>query len=341
MSVLLRWSAYLALAGVALTLAGAGYERWASARDLAAHPPPGALVSVGDVTLHIDCRGAGSPVVLLEAGLGMDSTGWYKVHDELAAITQTCAYDRAGRGWSSPGDARLSSELVNGRLEALLAAAVREPVLLVGMSAGGVFVRDYFARHPREVVGMVLVDSSHEGQRRRLPEFPAGEDLTDLIRLCAWLQPLGIVRLLSSLDGFYADAETPAEQRAIALANAYRSHSCRALLLESEGFEAELVAGGSPPDLGDLPLIVLSQGNEPEADEELGLSEDWVMQQRAAWDVLQEELALLSTRGKRIVARQAGHLIQIDQPQIVIDSISDLVLELRAEGSRRPPISPG
>lgn len=332
MNPFIKWVLLPAFVGLVLITAGAVYEQWAAARDRAQFPPPGELVDVGDVTLHVDCRGTGTPAVVLEAGLGMDSTGWFKVHDDLARLTRTCAYDRAGRGWSSPGSAPISSELVNRRLRALLEAKVRDPVILVGMSAGGVFVRDYYARHPRHVVGMVLVDSSHEDQRHRLPEFPESADRTGQIRLCAWFQPVGVVRLASLLDPFFTNAGMPDDLMAAALANAYQPHFCRALLLESEGFEAMLVAGGVPPALGDLPLVVLSQGKAPEAAPDVGITVEMAIEQQAAWSVLQEELAALSSRGRRVVAPEAGHLIQIDQPEAIVDAIRDLVTSLRAAG---------
>lgn len=333
MNAFVKWLLYLVVAGFVVTAVGAVYEQWSSARDRDRFPPPGDLVDVGDVVLHVDCRGQGSPAVVLEAGLGLDSTGWFKVHDDLALVAKTCAYDRAGRGWSSPGSQPITSELVNQRLFALLEATVPEPVILVGMSAGGVFVRDYFRRHPQDVVGMVLVDSSHEDQRHRLPEFPELADRTQLLRLCAWMQPVGLVRLLSSLDTFFTSPDMPAGLQAASLANAYQSHACRTLLLESEGFEAMLAAGGTPPDLGDLPLVVLSQGKEPEAVPDIGMTREMAVEQRLVWNELQEELAALSTRSRRIVAQKAGHLIQIDQPELVVDSIRQLVGELRATGA--------
>ncbi|MEJ2089717.1 MAG: hypothetical protein P8Y69_14835, partial [Gammaproteobacteria bacterium] len=100
-----------------------------------------------------------------------------------------------------------------------------------------------------------------------------------------------------------------------------------------EGFEAMLAAGGTPPDLGDLPLVVLSQGKEPEAVPDIGMTREMAVQQRLVWNELQEELAALSTRSRRIVAQQAGHLIQIDQPELVVDSIRQLVGELRTTGA--------
>ena len=38
------------------------------------------------------------------------------------------------------------------------------PLVLVGFSAGGLYVRKYAAMYPGDVAGMVLVESSHEGQ---------------------------------------------------------------------------------------------------------------------------------------------------------------------------------
>jgi pimeloyl-ACP methyl ester carboxylesterase len=52
---------------------------------------------------------------------------------------------------------------------------------MVGMSAGGVFVREFYARHPDDVIGMVLIDSSHEQQGPRLPGPDAGGQQTALL----------------------------------------------------------------------------------------------------------------------------------------------------------------
>jgi hypothetical protein len=38
----------------------------------------------------------------------------------------------------------------------------------------------------------------------------------------------------------------------------------------------------------------------------------------------QNELAALSTRGKRIVVPDTGHFIQLDKPQVVIDAIREV-----------------
>jgi pimeloyl-ACP methyl ester carboxylesterase len=38
----------------------------------------------------------------------------------------------------------------------------------------------------------------------------------------------------------------------------------------------------------------------------------------------QNELAALSTRGKRIIVEETGHFIQLDAPKVVIDAIREV-----------------
>jgi hypothetical protein len=99
-----------------------------------ADPPPGRLVDVGGRRLHLRCVGpAGAkPSVILEAGAGDYSNRWNAVQDLLAPRVRSCAYDRAGMGWSA-GSQNQSMSQDNDDLRALLKAAdVAGPSVLVG-----------------------------------------------------------------------------------------------------------------------------------------------------------------------------------------------------------------
>ena len=134
-------------------------------------PVGDALVDIGGRSLHVSCTGAGNPTVILEAGLGRvaSSTIWKAVQPAVAEITRVCAYDRAGRGTSDP-DPRTATEFRTGRaavedLRLLLrAASITGPYVLVGHSLGGAYTRLYAGQFPQDVVGMVLVEASHEEQ---------------------------------------------------------------------------------------------------------------------------------------------------------------------------------
>src|SRR5258708_36342223 len=65
---------------------------------------PGQFFTADDgAKLNFYCRGKGSPTVLLEAGEGDWSPAWATVQPVVSRWTRTCAYDRAGAGFSDPG----------------------------------------------------------------------------------------------------------------------------------------------------------------------------------------------------------------------------------------------
>src|SRR5262245_48308154 len=125
---------------------------------------------IGDRSLHVVRSGQGSPAVILEAGAGGWSEMWRPVQELAGEFTSTYSYDRAGHGSSDSGG-RWSLESWLADLEAWLAAGrVAAPYLLVGHSIGGHVVRAFAARHPADVMGMILVDARHEGLFAQLPQ---------------------------------------------------------------------------------------------------------------------------------------------------------------------------
>jgi pimeloyl-ACP methyl ester carboxylesterase len=136
-----------------------GPEAWAARfRVTTPYLGGGERVDIGGRSLYLDCRGTGSPTIVLEAGMGDGVAGWAPVLDGMAAITRTCAYDRAGRGRSDPRGLHTVADATDD-LRALLAAAGESPpFVVVGHSLGEVYTRVFADRHRDDVAGVVLVD---------------------------------------------------------------------------------------------------------------------------------------------------------------------------------------
>jgi pimeloyl-ACP methyl ester carboxylesterase len=319
---------------LALAVVGATYQSIRNDQDLERFPAPGEFYQVDGLALHLDCRGSGSPTVLFESGLTSGSLSWSLVHDDIAAQTRVCAYDRPGIDWSDPINREVQAPEVANRLHALLAAAqLADDIILVGMSAGGVYVREYYDQYPEQIVAMVLVDSSHEQQGLRLPPENGSDTATLVMNACRMVQPLGLVRASGVIDTFLADMSDQADPEFLAAysASLNRSYSCSAIYWEFLSFAQEIKDAQPPRDLGDLPLIVLSQGNEPEAMPDMGVTLEDARAQREVWNVLQQELTALSSRGQRFVAANSGHVIQFQQPELVREKILALVQTIREE----------
>jgi pimeloyl-ACP methyl ester carboxylesterase len=47
------------------------------------------------------------------------------------------------------------------------------------------------------------------------------------------------------------------------------------------------------------------------------------------WSELQADLLNLSGNSRQVVAHHAGHMIQVDEPQLVLDAIADVVRQVQ------------
>ena len=92
----------LGIALLALTLAGIVYEQIGRRRDRNHYPQIGRSIDIGGRTLNIFCSGEGSPTVILDSGGHTAGYTWIGIQPEIAKLTRTCWYDRAGYGWSDP-----------------------------------------------------------------------------------------------------------------------------------------------------------------------------------------------------------------------------------------------
>src|SRR6266498_2515404 len=204
-------------------LASAAYQALSEARDRRRFPPPGELVDIDGRRLHLWRAGEGSPAVVIATSLGEPGHGWADIQRRLAQHTTVVLYDRAGLGWSEEGPWPTGKRIVEDLHALLHVTRIPPPYVLVGHSAGGLHVRLYAARHPEQVAGLVLVDSSHPHQGHRLRQRCGGWRFS---RPRGWLQvakvafrPLGLARLRGSLRARYGHggggdrAQLPAASR--------------------------------------------------------------------------------------------------------------------------------
>jgi len=150
---------------VVLAVAGLSYEQMGRNRDRS-HP-----FRVGEPvdgrTINVDCAGVGNPTVIFEAGGGgYGGYGWSAAQSGVAKFTRACWYDRAGEGWSDPPPIARDSTTISNDLHVVRQhMQVNGPIVLVGHSIGGEYIRIYTSMFPAEVSGLVLVDSTHPDQR--------------------------------------------------------------------------------------------------------------------------------------------------------------------------------
>jgi pimeloyl-ACP methyl ester carboxylesterase len=320
MKLLVRILAGTGVLVIVVAFAGWTWQNAMESRDERELPPPGRLVDVGGHRMHIYCQGQGHPTVIVEQGIGAQSLAWAPLNEQMSSITTLCAYDRVGMGYSEPVDHPTSAREVATNLNELLkAAGMSDDIVLVGWSAGGMYAREYYRQFPEHVKGMVLVDSAHEQQLFRMP--PPPDESFNPMKVYRYLAPLGWVRATGRIERQFAKAPLPASLRERLIAINLKSHMYRTLLAEGAGFEADLAENRAPPSLGDLPLIVLTEGkpNIP-----------FMRDNLAVWNALHAELAKLSTNSKHIIATNSAHAIHRSEPQLIFESVREVVAAVRS-----------
>jgi dienelactone hydrolase len=136
------------------------------------------MVQVGNLRVEANIEGNGHPAVIFESGFTGGLFLWGTVQSEIAKQTLTLSYERAGLGRSDPGPDPRNAEQIARDLHALLAVkAIAPPYVLVGHSAGGLFVRVFARSYPKEVAGLVLVDPATEEDYERMQHDKSTEEL--------------------------------------------------------------------------------------------------------------------------------------------------------------------
>lgn len=293
--------------------------------------PVGRLISIGSPRLHIRCTGIGSPTVIVENGGAAFSFDWALVQPEVQRFTRICTYDRAGYAWSDPGPEFDTFDQASRDLHQLLAnRGVDGPYVLVGHSLGGMLVRYYQAKYPRDVVGVVLVDSSHEESFEpvgpkivRIPELSRNE-YQDLLEEAKAHRPKNPEPDPVPTTIFPPYDKLPAQFQTLhlwALKKILPLVKTWGLNLQFDLSRLHQMRIQTPHPLGNLPLVVLT-ASRFDAVAPSGMTADEARQDHLR---LQNDLAQLSTNARHIMVSSSGHSIYLDQPQVVIRSIAAVV----------------
>ena len=272
-----------------------------SAYDDMPFKPPGRFISIGFQTMYVDCLGNNAPTVLVDVGIAESSASWYKIAKELSKNVRICLYDRAGYGWSDPGRGERTTATIVHELRLLLKRAkISGPYVLVGHSFGGFTIRYFAAKFPENVIGLVLVDSSHPEQIYRLSALDDGNK-----------KPLITGRRAVAPKDF-----SEFEKKWYFLNSSRKATFAQMAELKYFKQSAYQVKHSGP--LKDIPIAVLSRG--------IGqLPELNGMSLENEWQDMQKDLLKLSKNSWQSIIANSGHNIHKEAPEKIIENILKVI----------------
>jgi pimeloyl-ACP methyl ester carboxylesterase len=296
------------------------------------HPAPGKMVDIGGYRLYIHCQGDGGPSVILDSGQGEAGLSWLGIQEYIANITKVCVYDRAGLGWSDLSSKPRTARVMADELHQLLEnAQIPKPYLLVGASLGGLNARVYAHLYPNEVAGLVLVDAAHEEQY--LPEAiqKALKQMAGIMSVIAGFSTFMVKSGLASLfpkllplGGGISSTQAGQIDRVLRISKVEYLLASFAEIRDVRLSHAE-VREMDIGNLGDLPIIVIRHGKTQKQ-----MNADLTEAVEETNRRLQAKVAGQSPNTRLVVAEQSGHSIQADQPELIVQIVTQLVNEIRS-----------
>jgi pimeloyl-ACP methyl ester carboxylesterase len=272
-------------------------------------------------SIFLECKGNGRPTVILVTGKGERADNWMittnnkqPVFQGVASFTTVCAYDRPGtaklteKGWELSRSTSISYEATvkdsAEDLNALLAASGEPaPYVLVGHSLGGPIIRLYASEHPDKVAAFVFDDALSEYLIDGLDE----EQL----------------RLFEKLNEPDFQGGPPNSEKA----------------LFSEAVVPLMRAAKPPPQVPTIILTadqwvlpeLIASGKLPKEFNQHFSDALWKSQIEA-----QKKFAALFKDVRHVTKTNADHYIHRTQPQLVIDSIREVVDQVRSASESHP-----
>lgn len=309
-------------------------------------PSNGRLVNIGTHSLALYTHGSEpsssqDPVVLFISGVASDALNWQAVVRLLGPSLRSYTYDRSGYHHSESSLLTASAENVALELSLLIEKApMPNPLIFVGHSWAGVLIYEYIAlKGTDQIAGLVLVDANHE-------TAPLVMNVNDPI---LWTVATGV----DPYSAWGVEAEHKMTQEEWDAFRAAETNEKFKLIERKEDFENYMQSfetlrkkelSRKQPLVGDKPVYVIvgtrsrdwrglyeagvARGNGTE--EQRSYVRELIKTVDAKNEGLMKEFLKLSTKSELIFATASGHFVQITQPELVVEGVKWVVLNLLA-----------
>jgi pimeloyl-ACP methyl ester carboxylesterase len=319
----------------ALVAAGFLYQRLGGHLDRRRYTGSGRLINIGQgCKLYLLEKGSGGPTVLFESGIAATNLNWCRIQETVSRFTHTASYDRGGLGWSSPANSARTPGNIAIELHAMLErAGIKPPYVLVGHSFGGLVMRRYAVLYPEDVAGIVLVDPM------RCEEWPP-------------LDPTKQAQLDrgTKLTGYAIPIAHLGLARLAVTSLLCRSGQISNFLAGAAGNGGRHVLGRIKDEVGKMPQevwpIVAAHWSRPSyyvgmcnhvesvpdtvremvaADPIVGIPVT-LLTPGSASPLCERRLGEIGDNVQQVIAPASAHWIHLDEPDLVIDSIREMVM---------------
>ncbi|MED0968471.1 alpha/beta hydrolase [Bacillus paramycoides] len=283
------------------------------------------IVEILGRKIEVYMRGNSKQTVVIQTGMGCSFYDWLPIIEKLSQKFTVISYHRPGYGESELGNNPRTTMQVAKELHMLLhELAIHEPFILIGHSYGGLCAQNFAMLHEDQIKALILVDSTSMNLHRLDELHLPISDQTDSDDI--WLQKYHTYSKMD-VDALYTELKptlinqsehhiefsiSPSLYKATASELAEWKNCARSIKELYKTLEIPLTVIGRDPHYSITQMI---EGDMPKEE---------ATQLEEMWQKLIREQLNLSINSKYILAKHAGHGIENDRPDIIIEAIYPL-----------------
>ncbi|HGA0511838.1 TPA: alpha/beta fold hydrolase [Bacillus pacificus] len=273
-------------------------------------------------------KGSSKQTVVIQTGMTCSFYDWLPIIEKLSQHFTVVSYHRPGYGKSELGNYSRTTLQVTKELHLLLQKLdIHEPIILIGHSYGGLCAQHFAMLHQDKLQALILVDSTSMNLHRLDELHLPISDQTDSDDM--WLQKYNtyskmdvdmlsneLKPILANQSRQYIEFSTsPTLYKATASELSTWKNCARSIKELYKTLEVPLIVIGRDPQYS---ITQLTEG---------GMQKEEATQLEAMWQELMHEQLQLSINSQYILAEHAGHGIENDRPDIIIEAVHSLKIK--------------
>ncbi|HDR3329116.1 alpha/beta hydrolase [Bacillus cereus] len=283
------------------------------------------FVEIMGQNIEVHIKGGGKQTVVIQTGMTCSFYDWLPIIKKLSQHFTVVSYHRPGYGKSELGNQPRTIRQVTKELHMLLnKLAIQEPFILIGHSYGGLCAQHFAMLHEDKLQALILVDSTSMNLHRLDELHLPISDQTDSDDM--WLEKyntyskMDVDMLSNKLKSILANqsrqyiefSTSPLLYKATASELCEWKNCARSIKELYKTLKVPLIVIGRDPQYS---ITQLTEG---------GMPKEEATRLETMWQELIHEQLQLSIHSQYILAEHAGHGIEIDRPDIIIEAVQSL-----------------
>ncbi|PFR13131.1 alpha/beta hydrolase [Bacillus anthracis] len=279
-------------------------------------------------TIEVYIKGCSTQTVVIQTGMTCSFYDWFPIIEKLSQHFTVVSYHRPGYGKSELGNHSRTTRQATQELHMLLQKLdIHDPIILIGHSYGGLCAQHFAMLHEDKLQALILVDSTSMNLHQLDELYLPISDQTDSDDM--WLQKyntyskMDVNMLYNELKPMLADqsrqqiefSTSPSLYKATASELSEWKNCALSLKELYKTLEVPLIVIGRDPQYS---ITQLTEGIMPKEE---------AIQLETMWQELIHEQLQLSVHSQYILAEHAGHGIENDRQDIIIEAVHSLKIK--------------